>query len=64
MKELDIVELTEAFEGLAIGTEGVIVGEHDGRNFEVEFYDSNDETIDVFTTPRNVLKVIFPFVEK
>ena len=58
MKELDVVRLTKEFEGLPIGTEGTIVCEYDGKAFEVEFVDTNGDTIDVFTTPKEVLIVV------
>lgn len=58
MKELDIVKLTREFNGLPIGTEGVIVLEYDGSYFEVEFFDTNGNTIDVFTTPVNILELV------
>lgn len=57
MKELDVVRLTKEFNGLDIGTEGTIVLEYDGNFFEVEFFDSDGETIDVFTTPADVLEI-------
>lgn len=58
MKELDVVRLTSEFKDLPAGTEGTIVLEYDGAYFEVEFVDSNGDTIDVFTTPAEVLEVI------
>lgn len=58
MKELDVVKLTKEFNGLSVGTEGVIVLEYDGTYFEVEFFDSNGDTIDVITTPINVLELV------
>ena len=58
MKELDVVKLTKEFNGLSVGTEGVIVLEYDGTYFEVEFFDSNGDTIDVITTPSNVLELV------
>ena len=58
MKELDVVRLTKEFEGLPIGTEGTIVCEYDGKAFEVEFFDSEGDTIDVVTTPRKVLELL------
>ena len=57
MKELDVVRLKENFQGLPVGTEGTIVLEYDGTYFEVEFFDGNGDTIDVFTTPANVLEL-------
>ena len=58
MKELDIVKLTKKFNGLEAGTEGTIVLEYDGNYFEVEFVDSNNDTIGVFTTPAKLLKMV------
>ena len=58
MKELDVVKLTKEFNGLSAGTEGTIVLEYDGTYFEVEFFDSNGDTIDVFTTPIDVLELV------
>ena len=61
MKELDVVRLTKEFEGLPIGTEGTIVCEYDGKAFEVEFFDSEGDTIDVFTTPVEVLELLMEY---
>ena len=61
MKELDVVRLTKEFEGLPIGTEGSIVCEYDGKAFEVEFFDSEGDTIDVFTTPVEVLELLIEY---
>lgn len=57
MKELDVVRLIEEFKGLPVGTKGAIVLEYDGSYFEVEFFDANGDTIDVFTTPAEVLEL-------
>ncbi len=61
MKELDVVRLTKEFEGLPAGTEGTIVCEYDGKAFEVEFFDSKGDTIDVFTTPVEVLELLIEY---
>ena len=61
MKELDVVRLTKEFEGLPIGTEGTIVCEYDGKAFEVEFFDSEGDTIEVFTTPVEVLELLIEY---
>jgi hypothetical protein len=61
MKELDVVRLTKEFEGLPIGTEGTIVCEYDGKAFEVEFFDNDGDTIDVFTTPVEVLELLIKY---
>jgi hypothetical protein len=59
MKDLDVVELTEDFMGIPAGTKCTIVLEYDGTDFEVEFIDSDRDTIDVLTTPANILKVVY-----
>ena len=58
MNELDIVKLTCDFRGLSAGTRGAIVLEYDGTAFEVEFIDSNGNTIDVLTTPAEKIELI------
>lgn len=58
MKELDAVRLIKEFEGLPIGTEGTIVYEYDRKAFEVEFFDDDGNTIDVFTTPVEVIELL------
>lgn len=58
MKELDVVRLIKDFKGLSIGTKGTIVLTYDGTYYEVEFFDSNGDTIDVFTTPCDVLELV------
>ena len=55
MKELDTVKLLNDFEGVKAGTIGVIVCEYDGTAFEVEFFDLEGNTIDVVTTPSELL---------
>ena len=61
MKELDVIRLTKEFEGLPAGTEGTIVCEYDGKAFEVEFFDSEGDTIDVFTTPVEVIELLIEY---
>lgn len=58
MQELDIVKLNKEFKGLKAGTEGTIVLEYDSNYFEVEFFDDNNDTIGVFTTPAELLDFI------
>ena len=58
MKELDVVKLNKEFKGLKAGTEGTIVLEYDGKYYEVEFFDDNNDTIGVFTTPIEVLETV------
>ncbi|WP_303869507.1 DUF4926 domain-containing protein [Fannyhessea vaginae] len=58
MKEFDIVKLKENFQGINAGTEGTIVLEYDRTAFEVEFVDENLDTIEVITTPANLLELV------
>lgn len=61
MKEIDAVRMTEDYEGIKAGTIGVIVHRYDGTAFEVEFFDNNGDTIDVVTTPSNLLSLATGF---
>ena len=61
MKELDVVKLKKEFNGLPLGTKGTIVLEYDGTHFEVEYFDVNGNTINVFTTPADVLELVTKF---
>ena len=58
MKELDVVRLKSEFCDLPTGTTGTIVLKHDGKCFEVEFFDENGDTIDVVTTPVAFLELV------
>lgn len=58
MKELDVVKLVRAFNGLPVGTEGTVVLEYDGTAYEVEYVDSEGETIDVLTTPADMIELV------
>ena len=63
MKELDVVKLVKPFQGLDAGIEGVIVGEFDGKAFEVEFFDKRGDTIDVLTTPATLLSLVKEYLD-
>ncbi len=58
MKELDIVKLLEDFSSVPAGTKGTIVLEYDGKYFEVELVDDAGDTIDVITTPAELLESV------
>ena len=58
MKELDVVRLKKDFKDLVGGTKGVIVLEYDGTAFEVEFFDADGNTIDVVTTPADIIELV------
>lgn len=57
MKELDVVTLKSDFNGVPAGTRGTIVLEYDGTAFEVEFFDKDGHTLDVLTTPAELIKL-------
>lgn len=61
MKELDVVKLIREFNGLPIGTEGTIVLKYNKTTYEIEFFDSSGETIDVITTPSDALELVISF---
>lgn len=63
MKELDTVKLINDFDGIKAGTIGVIVCVYDGSAFEVEFFDFEGNTIDVATTPSNLLELEKSYTE-
>ncbi len=58
MKELDVVKIIQDYEHIPSGTEGTIVCEYDGRAYEVEFFDKNGDTLDVVTTPADLLVLV------
>ena len=58
MKEFDVVKLTENYEGIPEGTQGMIVQEYHESLFEVEFFDSEHKMIDTVTTPIMVLDLV------
>ena len=58
MKELDTVRLVCDFNNIPKGTEGCIVLEYDGTAFEVEFFDSDGNTIDVLTITKEFLEIV------
>ena len=57
MNELDCVKLIKPFKNLKSGTKGCIVLKYTENYFEVEFFDDNDETIDVYTISKEYLEV-------
>ena len=63
MEELDCVILIKSFENLKVGTKGTIVLKYNEDNFEVEFFDDNHETIDVYTISKDYLEVYWKYSE-
>lgn len=57
MNELDCVKLIKPFKKLKVGTKGCIVLKYTDNGFEVEFFNENDETIDIYTISRDYLDV-------
>ncbi len=61
MKPYQIVRLmTDKYmdEGIKAGDIGVILEDYDGKNFEVEFSDSNGITIALFAFPKEELELV------
>ena len=63
MKEFDVVKLLSDFENIPVGTEGAIVLDYDKEYCEVEFVDSDGNTIDVITTPKELLELVWEYKE-
>ena len=63
MKESDVVKLLSDYEGVLKGTEGTVVLDYDEETCEVEFFDTDGNTIDVVTTPKNLLEVVCVYSE-
>ena len=57
MNELDCVKLIKPFKELKVGIKGCIVLKYTENDFEVEFFNENDETIDIYTISRDYLDV-------
>ena len=58
MKEFDVVMLTADYEEIPVGTMGTIVQKYTDHLFEVEYFDNNNDTISVETTPIMVLDLV------
>ena len=63
MNELDCVKLIKPFKELKVGTKGCIVVKHTENDFEVEFFNENDDTIDVYTI-KEIKSIIKPILNK
>ena len=48
MNENDVFKLINYFKNIKKGTLGSIVHKYDKHNYEVEFFDDNKETIDIY----------------
>lgn len=57
MNELDCVKLIKPFKELKVATKGCIVSKYTENDFEVEFFDEYNVTIDVYTISREYLEV-------
>lgn len=57
MNELDNVILIKDFKDLKIGTKGAIVLKYNEKDFEVEFFDNELNTIGVYTINISYLKL-------
>ena len=61
MKELDVVKIIRDFEDIPAGMLGTIVHEYDGKTFEVEFFNTRGDTIDVVTISADLLVLVEEF---
>lgn len=59
MNEFDVIKAKVDIDAIKKGTEGVIVHVYEGYSAcEVEFFDDNDETIDVVTCKFEQLELV------
>lgn len=56
MNELDVVSLQQDYKNLKVNTKGVVVLKYNNNDFEVEFFDSENHTIGVYTVSRKYLR--------
>ena len=63
MEEFDGVELIEPFEDLQVGMKGTIVIKYNEKDYEVEFFDENHDSIGVYTIPGKYIKVYWKYSE-
>ena len=49
MEEYDLVILNKDYKNLKKGTKGTVVLKYNENDYEVEFFDENMDTIDVYT---------------
>ncbi|MFC0265918.1 DUF4926 domain-containing protein [Alloscardovia macacae] len=63
MKEYDSVKLLKDFDGIRLGTRGAIVSDYT-EAFDVEFFDTDGDTIDVVTVPAELLELVHSFDRK
>lgn len=61
LKELDVVKLIKEFENIPAGTDGAIILDYDEEYCEVEFVDSNDNTIDAVSTLKELLELVWKY---
>ncbi len=61
MKKLDVVKILKDYENIPSGTKGTIVCEYDGKVFEVEFFAAKGDTLDIVTTPAELLELVEDF---
>ena len=57
MKEYDVVKLIKPLKDLKIGTIGTIVVKYSEKDFEVEFFDDQNNSIDVYTVSYDYLEL-------
>lgn len=63
MNELDCVKLIKPYRKLKVGVIGTILIKYNENNFEVEFFDDNDNTLDVCTISKDYIELYLPYEE-
>lgn len=58
MRELDVVRLVKDYKNISAGTEGTIVLKYNDKDYEVEFFDSNGNTIDVVIISKEYIELV------
>ena len=57
MEELECVKLIKPFKDLVVGTKGCIVLKYNDEDYEVEFFDENDDSFGVYTISKEYIEV-------
>ena len=57
MEELECVKLIKPFKDLVVGIKGCIVLKYNDEDYEVEFFDENDDSFGVYTISKEYIEV-------
>lgn len=61
MELFDCVKLIKPFEDLEVGFEGTILEKYSDIDYEVEFFDSNKESVGCYTISSDYLELIWVY---